>query len=385
MSDRIALPNPSRLAWCMHDRELTRADLAKSAGVRDSVLEAALSGEPALTIKQLGDLAKALDKDMLFFLEPQDVDEANAHTPQFRTLANQKPEMSQNLRRLIERVERQRETYLHLRDELGDDSGVDAFNPPVLANLTVEKKAAAARQWLGLHDGKNTFTTYRDAIEARGILVIRSNGYAGPWQIGKESPILGFSLFDTRCPVIVVKKQASEAQLCFTLMHELAHVLLHKTSTVDDESDLYSYQGMEQEANAFAGFLLVPTAFLTAIDARLRPSHVAEYEQWLAPQVKSWGISTEVVLRRLLDTQRLPQALYGDYRAWVKQRVVVPIDGQAVRHRFSEPRHVFGSAYVRTVIGALSAREITLSKASAYLDNLKIDDLHKLEKYYANP
>ena len=87
----------------MQDRELTRADLAKSAGVRDTVLEAALSGEPALTIKQLGDLAKALDKDMLFFLEPQDVDEANAHTLQFLTLANQKPEMSQNLRRLIER------------------------------------------------------------------------------------------------------------------------------------------------------------------------------------------------------------------------------------------------------------------------------------------
>ena len=368
----------------MHDRELARADLAKSAGVRDSVLEAALSGEPALTIKQLDDLAKTLDKEMLFFLEPQDVDEANAHTPQFRTLANQKPEMSQSLRRLIERVERQRETYLHLRDELGDDSGVDTFNPPALANLTLEKKAAAARQWLRLHDGKNTFTTYRDAIEAQGILVIRSNGYAGPWQIRKESPILGFSLFDARCPVIVVKKQASEAQLCFTLMHELAHVLLHETSVIDDETDFYSHKGVEQEANAFAGFLLVPAAFLASVDDGVRPSQVTQFEDWLKPQTKSWGISTEVILRRLLDSQRLTQALYADYRAMVKQRPVEVNDG-GMRHRFGEPRHIFGDAYVRTVLGALNAREITLNKASSYLDNININDLHKLEKHYANP
>ena len=36
-----------------------------------------------------------------------------------------------------------------------------------------------------------------------------------------------------------------------------------------------------------------------------------------------------------------------------------------------------------TVLDALSARHITLAKASSYLDNLKIKDLHLLERYYA--
>ena len=135
MFEKIALPNPSRLAWCMRDQGFTRADLADAAKVSDRVLEAALGGEDALTIVQLGKLAKALDKDVLFLLEPQAVDEANAHTPQFRTLANQKPDMSQSLRRLIERAEKQRETYLHLREELGDDSPVEAFNPPALVDM----------------------------------------------------------------------------------------------------------------------------------------------------------------------------------------------------------------------------------------------------------
>jgi hypothetical protein len=38
---------------------------------------------------------------------------------------------------------------------------------------------------------------------------------------------------------------------------------------------------------------------------------------------------------------------------------------------------------VRTVLDALSARHITLAKASSYLDNLKIKDLHLLEQHFA--
>lgn len=39
---------------------------------------------------------------------------------------------------------------------------------------------------------------------------------------------------------------------------------------------------------------------------------------------------------------------------------------------------------MRTVLDAMNARRITLAKASdSYLDNLKISDLHKLERFYA--
>jgi len=105
------------------------------------------------------------------------------------------------------------------------------FNPPNLEGLSVEQAANAARQWLGLAD-TNDFESYREAIEAKGVLVFRSNGYNGKWQIAKENPILGFALYDEVCPVIVVKKQPWETQQCFTLMHELGHILLHKASSL---------------------------------------------------------------------------------------------------------------------------------------------------------
>ena len=51
------------------------------------------------------------------------------------------------------------------------------------------------------------------------------------------------------------------------------------------------------------------------------------------------------------------------------------------RHR--EPKHIFGDRFVSTVLDALNSRHITLSKASSYLDSLKINDLHELERHYA--
>ena len=86
----------------------------------------------------------------------------------------------------------------------------------------------------------NTFESYRNAIKTRGLLVFRTNGYAGNWQIAKESPICGFALYDPVLPVIVVKKQDASSRQTFTLMHELGHVLLHRTSSIDDDESAFA-------------------------------------------------------------------------------------------------------------------------------------------------
>lgn len=246
----------------------------------------------------------------------------------------------------------------------------------------MQQAAGVVRSWLNLKEANN-FDSYRAAIEAKGILVFRSNGYNGKWQIAKESTISGFALYDEICPVIVVKKQDWDTQQSFTLMHELGHLLIHKTSSIDDEHDMYSYQGMERDANAFAGQVLVPNSFLLRIQDAHRPQHVSEYESWLKEYTKVWGISTEVVLRRLLDEGRLPQYLYANYRQWRKSNVAPEKDGGNREWRSREPKHIFGDVFVRTVFDALNARKITLNKASNYLDSITIKDIHKLEHYYA--
>lgn len=379
--ERIQSINLARIDWCCADHGITRDELAREIDIAPASFAKVMAGETGLTFNQLRKLAAFFGRGTLFFMEPGPVNEAKVHSPQFRTLSNQKPELSHRLKLLIERVERQRTVFLALREEL-DPAEVVRFSPPDLAGLTIPAAASCVREWLGLPD-RNDFDSYRQAIEARGLLVFRSNGYNGQWQIAKENPILGFSLYEPECPVIVVKKQDVDTRQSFTLMHELGHILLHRASSIDDEGDLYSADGEEREANAFAGHLLVPDRFLLSIRDNERPADVAEFDDWLQPQRRAWGVSGEMILRRLMDAGRLPNAAYAAYRQWSQQRVIPEKEGGSREHRNREPRHIFGDGYVRTVLEAMNARRITLAKASSYLDNLKISDLHKLERFYA--
>jgi len=379
--ERIQSINPARIAWCCADLGITPDQLAAETGIAAATMEHDMAGKDGMTFNQLRKVADHFGRGVLFFLEDGPVDETQVHSPQFRTLANQKPELSASFKALIERVERQREVYLSLCEDL-DDAERPRFVPPMLPTDDLRVAAHVARQWLGLGE-QNGFDSYREALESRGVLVFRSNGYAGKWQIAKNNPILGFSLYDANCPVIVVKKLDWDTRQTFTLMHELGHLLLHKTSSIDDERDMESHRGHEREANAFAGYLLVPDSFLAGINDATRPDDVSQYDHWLGHQRKDWGVSGEIILRRLLDAGRLPQGRYEAYRQWVAQMPIIEEGGGSRAYRNREPRHIFGDTFVRTVLDSLYARHITLAKASGYLDNLKIKDLHQLERYYA--
>ena len=384
--ERIRSINPERIAWCCDDVGISLEVLAAEIGVSLATLQGVLDGDgKGLTFIQLSKVAAYFGRGVLFFLETDPIDEARVHTAAFRTLANQKPELSVKLRALIERVEWQRTIYLSLRDEL-DEGDFPKFVPPEINVRNIKESAAIARRWLGL-DAQRVFSfdVYRAAVEAKGILVFRSNGYNGKWQIAAESPILGFTLYDQSCPVIVVKKQEYEPIQTFTLMHELGHLLLHRTSSIDDHNDMQSHAGAERDANAFAGLLLVPDEKLALIEDAGRPDDVAQFDDWLSHFRRTWAVSGEVILRRLLDSGRLPRQEYMNYRAW--RALPVPAVGAAsggariYRHR--EPKNIFGDRFVRTILDALSSQRITLAKASAYLDGLKVSDVHELERHYA--
>lgn len=383
MVERLDDINRDRVLWCCRDSEITVAELAAEAGIASATMDKFMRGDLGLTFNQLKAIADFFGRGVLFFMEDGPAVPEAVHTPQFRTLANQKPHLSSKLRAFIERVERQRDTYLALLEDV-DEEDRPTFTAPALPARDPAAAAAVVRRWLGL-GLHNTFDTLRQAVEAKGILVFRTNGYAGKWQIAKETPVLGFSLYDEVCPVIVVKKQDFEPRQSFTLMHELGHLLIHRTSWIDDEDDVDSHVDGEREANAFAGHMLVPPQVLQMVVDTARPGEFALYDEWLNAARRVSGASTEAILRRLLDSGRFDRDLYGAYRQW--RRGLLPRaderGNRAYRHR--EPKNIFGDRYVRTVLWSLGAGRITLSKASDYLDSLKIKDIRQLEQFYARP
>ena len=378
---RLESLNPERIIWCCTDRRISLDELSVETRIPYATINRTISKESSLTFNQLQRVANYFGRGVLFFLESSSVDEDIVHSTSFRTLANQKPELSPKTKAIIERAEKQRDVYLQLLAEL-DIKDTQSFTPPDVEDQTPVEAAAMVRRWLGVDD-TNTFDTYRAAIEASGILVFRSNGYNGKWQIPRESPILGFNLYDDFCPLIFVRKQKAEARQTFTLAHELGHLLLHRASSIDDKLDVQSSEGIEREANDFAANFLVPARFLNSIIDAERPANITEFDAWLRDYRRAWGVSTEVILLRLVDSDRLNRVIYREYRAWRDQQPELASGGGTRTYRHREPKHLFGDKFVQVVLDSLSSRNITITRASRYLDSLKLKDLHQLANYYA--
>lgn len=379
--ERITNINQQRIAWCCDDLGVLPDQVAKELGLSPAKLKAVIDGDGGLTFAQLRALAEYFGRSVLFFLEQGPVDREQVHSPQFRTLAGQKPDLPRRVRNLVRRVEQQRSVYLNLIEDI-EGAERPRFESPAIPDSPTAA-ARIAREWLGLEES-NDFDSFRKAVEDRGVLVFRTNGYPGKWQIAKKSSIMGFALYDPVMPVIVVRKQKAESMQSFTLMHELGHILLHRASSVDDDMDFRETNGMEREANRFAAHMLVSDSQLSTLLAEERPTNQADLDEWLKPYRNSWGASADVILLRLVEAGRMQQAAYDAFRAWRRDQHEPEADDHGSRaYRYREPRHVFGDRYVRTVLDALSAQQITLNKASDYLDGLKVKDLHRLEQFYA--
>ena len=153
-------------------------------------------------------------------------------------------------------------------------------------------------------------------------------------------------------------------------MHELGHLLIHKISSIDDERDMYSYQGMERNANAFAGLVLVPDSFLLRIQDANRPQEVSEYENWLREYTRAWEVSTEVVLRRLLDEGRLMKVAY--LRFYMKviangvklppplKKVVVIESGEAVNQNIYLAMYLFAQCLMLLMLVKSSSIKLVI-------------------------
>ena len=376
--DKLEKINVQRIRSTAALHSLTLESLFSELKIAGSTLATLNKTSSGLTYTQLSKIAGHLNRGVLYFMEPGEVDPEKMQSAQFRSLANQKPTISRKLKIIIENVESYRDIYLTLREYISEQAM--PFVPSQMPSDPAEA-AAMAREWLDI-PRQNSFTHTRAAIERAGALVLRSNGYHGKWKVPDEDDVLGFSIHYDISPIIFIRKQTSEARQLFTLAHELGHLLLHKNHYIDGEAEFFSNAEHEVEANRFAGYFLVPDERLAEVSDRERPSNVAEYQQWLSPLTKSLGVSVETVLRRLLDSGRLSESNYVAYRSWVSKQISPQKEGGSRAYRHREPHHLFGDQFVSAVIQSLQENKISLVMASQYLDNLKAEDVRKLEAYY---
>ena len=182
-----------------------------------------------------------------------------------------------------------------------------------------EDAAARMRETLGFDlDVRQECPTWSDAlrlfirhVEKAGVLVmisgvVMSNNYRSL----DITEFRGFALSDPLAPLIFVNGSDTRAAQMFTLAHELAHLWLGDSALSNIEAvPRLGFRQEEVWCNAVAAEFLVP---LNAMQAELRDGE--PLPDTLSRLARVFKVSTLVILRRLLDANRLDRPSFD--AAW---------------------------------------------------------------------
>lgn len=378
MAEIISKINTERIQWCCNEFSI---DIKKLSVEKKIPVKKLISGE--LTYRQLERISNFFGYTPPFYLESELPTDEEVHTAEFRSIANQSVKLDLKTARIIKQTEWHRYLYLGLMEDLTEEQ---FFESPILDG-SILKKATDTREWLGIDDSKKYhYKDYRELIEAKGILVFQSMFYAGAWEM-KESDAIGFSIFYPKVPVIFIKETSPQRQT-FTLFHELGHILLHHTSSIDGkiQFDENNPDINEQQANEFATHCLLPDSLLDNITI---PIDVKNYHSAFSMLAEHCGISVEVIVVACMKKYKINRDKYLDYKKYKELNSMEVINRENLniprKNRHKEPLHIFGNNYVGTVLTACNSGIITLSKTSNYLDNLKVRDIKMLQEFLWNP
>lgn len=152
----------------------------------------------------------------------------------------------------------------------------------------------------------------RDQIENIGVLVMMSSCVEGRTSFPLDvTEFRGFAMCDDYAPLVFVNTNDAQSAQMFTLAHELAHVFLGESGIseagLEPRSDA---TGPEVWCNAVAAELLVP---MRLFQAQSPDTGTSSADLWQI--ARHFKVSTQVILRRMLDAGMISRARYDHLQA----------------------------------------------------------------------
>lgn len=385
---------PDILVWARTSAGLSVSEAARRLGVKEERLQSWEVGEDLPSVPQLRDLADVYRRPLaVFYLQvvPRDFmvirDLRRMPGTGFR-------QMPSDLQYEIRRATQRRALAIDLVDELEGErpprfdleAGLRDDPEEVGARIRGNLKVTAPEQlrWRDA-DGRAAFNAWRARIESIGVLVFQAT------RIDSEIAS-GFAISEAELPVIVVNRKDAPTRRTFSLMHELAHLTLRVSGVSDLETDDRTPpedQAIEIFCNAVAAATLVPRDLLYS-DERVQ-SRRSSREAWPDPDIsdlaRSFGVSREALLRRLLTFGLTTEAFYrqkrsqyiAEYQARKQRERENPPEGEMKRNMPQETLSTYGRPLVRMILGTYHQDKITLNDVAGYL-GIKTKHLSKLEQ-----
>jgi len=300
------------------------------------------------------------------------------------------PNLAFHIRGAYER----RELALELYDELRGQP--KAF--PLKASLKddPEKVGQAIRDFLNVDDESQkkaarqdrAFDFWRRRMEERDILVFV---ISGPHYSVELSHMRGFAIARPELPVIVVNgRDYSQGGKAFTLLHELAHIILGESAisngTAEDLGTTAEEQRIERFCDAVAAAALMPRGLvLSFVEAAADGEH-----EWsdleLRTIARAIGVSREALLIRFVTLQRASWAFYREQRQRFQDeyRQAAEEKAKEVKKPVAIKRSIMlmswnGRGFTRLVLRSYYDQRITLNDVSSYL-GAKVKHIPALER-----
>ena len=203
---------------------------------------------------------------------------------------------------------------------------------------------------------------WRTAIESAGVFVFKASF--------KQEELSGFCLFDDEFPIIVLNNGNAQTRQAFSLLHELAHLLLgengiSKTDLAYIDQLPGGRRELERFCNALAAEVLMPADDFRQHSADLPTRAETATDRQFARLSSRYHVSREVVLRRLLDQGNVTTAFYRRKAAeWSDQKAGA---GSGGGDYYATQNVYLSSRFAEEVVRRRLQQKITLEQASSYL------------------
>lgn len=379
------------LAWARNSAGYDVSAAAAKLGVDPQLVEAWESDQDQPSIPQLRKAAGLYKRPLaVFYLPEQPI--SFMPMSDFRRLpdigpARFSPALTLEIR------------FAHQRRELALELLADADERPpafaLTANLAAKADTAAAaiREALGItyrlqagwRDPLVVFRAWRSRIEALGVLVFQASRL-------ESAEASGFAYWADVLPFMVVNGKDAYPRRTFSLLHELAHLMLHQSGVSDLDVDgprARDVERIEVFCNQVAAATLMPRDLFLGeqIVAARGPGQHEWSDEAISALASTYGVSREAAVRRLLtfgytseDFYRRKRAQYAREFQAQRQRDKEKNEGKAIpRNMPRETLATFGRSFVRMVLDNYRADRISLSEVSGYL-GVKVRHVPDIER-----
>nr|WP_242045007.1 ImmA/IrrE family metallo-endopeptidase [Leptolyngbya sp. FACHB-1624] len=212
-------------------------------------------------------------------------------------------------------------------------------------------------------DSDEALRNWRNLLAENGIFVFKD--------AFKNSNISGFCIYDELFPVIYVNNSHSKNRQIFTIFHEVAHLIFKQSylDILDEDSWNLEFENPDHEevkCNAFAAEFLVP---ISDFKARIEGMDINDDEN-IYNLARSYHVSREVILRRLLDQSLIAQNSYGKkIEEWNKtSETSKKQQKKGGGNYYSTKAAYLGNAYISLVLSNYYQGRIDVERACEYLD-----------------